>query len=125
VSTKMRSDERVHLHSGRRGRTKLDRIMVELRDETFNISARTMRRWLGHYLDYGETPAYTKRLRRTGGSRTWIADDIGILFDIVMNDPALFLDEIRTGLLFRTGKGINSSSIHKKSSRCIAKITSR
>ena len=82
------------------------------------ISTSTTRRWIKHYLFFGETAQETKDYRNKvwGTSRckrnfSWTTDDITCLKNIIDDKPYLFLDEIQEKFYETTGKHYSTSTI--------------
>ena len=95
-------------------RTELQSVMKEVRYECFpSISVDTIRRWINHYLKFGETPSETKRwFKKTRRNPIWTVRDKDCLMAIVEEDPALYLDEIRSRLIERQQKVFSCSSVY-------------
>lgn len=82
------------------------------------ISTSTTRRWIKHYLFFGETAQETKEYRnKVWGTSickkrfTWTTDDISCLKNIIDDKPYLFLDEIQEKFHETTGKYYSTSTI--------------
>jgi len=74
---------------------------------------KTIRRWIHHFIKFGETPTETRKYRTRSGRRKWTSSDIAKLLEIVAKEPDLYLDEIRNRLITQTGKAFHTSSIFK------------
>jgi transposase len=80
----------------------------------YRIKYRTFRRWLIHYLQYGESPSFTKRSRKKKAQRgrrgslsmtsSFSRGDDQELMSIIEGQPQLYLDEIAVMMEGRTGK---------------------
>jgi len=85
------------------------------------VSEKTIRRWLYHYLLFGETPEETARWRKKNTKRRynskWDDDDTETLRHIIEEYPELYLDEIQAKLANINGKSFTSSTIYKHSIR--------
>ena len=71
------------------------------------LSDRTLRRWMTHYIQYGETPAMTKRRvkRKATNCKNRFTDaDKQLLRNIIADHPQLYLDEIQEKMHERTGR---------------------
>jgi len=103
-----------------RHRTGLERAIREVKQIHFPtfINISTIRRWIYHYLQHGETPVETrareKKLRLNKRTRAWTREDLDELRKIVDEDPNLYLDEIQTMLLYSLDKVFSTSSIRRK-----------
>ena len=107
-------------------KTKLADTLCNIKKELLPIaSIQTMRRWIYHYLLYGETPEETKAWRKKTWRRSnrhnnlkkneyWDTDDLKYLKSIVDDKPYLFLDEIQDKLQKYRGKRFLAKEIWKK-----------
>jgi len=102
-----------------RHRTGLEQAIRDVKKMHFPtfIHNSTMRRWLQHYLYFGETPFETrhrmKKLRLHKRATIWTREDLDQLRTLVREDPELYLDEIQTSLLYSLDKVFSTSSIRK------------
>ncbi len=118
VLTKLDEISRIKLLSGIRCRTRLQEVMKDVLSQTFKAQdlmpdLKTIRRWINHFIKFGETPTETRKYRTRTGRRTWTPSDIEKLLAIVGKEPDLYLDEIRDRLITQTGKTFHTSSIFK------------
>ena len=78
------------------------------------LKYRTFRRWMTHYIQYGETPAMTGRRPRRTRQSSFSRGDDKALKDIIRDSPQLYLDEIADLLYHQSGKRWSDSTIWRR-----------
>jgi transposase len=123
VFNRLDQDQREKLLDGAEGRRTALHSAVKgykremMRDPNLP-STSTIKRWIKHYLFYGETPAESKRLnRKRKRSSDWDDSDseysdTSNLREIVTEHPYLFLDEIQMRLFYKTHKWFSVKTVY-------------
>ena len=105
-------------------RTCLQQTLLEVQKELFpTISIQTMRRWITHFILYGESPAETRIWRENirgkyrnydNSDSLWTTQDTVLLKDLIDDRPNLYLDEVQDNMIMASGKKFSKSFLWKK-----------